>query len=63
MSLVYAGRTGVSFSEHSGGGGNYLCMPDDPQYLSRYYTDLEYKEGAMCTAQNMKDLLSYLDVP
>ncbi len=35
VSLVYAGRTGVSYATH-GGGGNYLCMPDDPQYLSRY---------------------------
>ncbi len=33
VSLVYAGRTGVSYA---GGGGNFLCMPGDPQYLSRY---------------------------
>ncbi len=54
VSLVYAGRTGVSYSGNSGGGGNYLCMPDDPEYL-------EYRGTSMCMAQNMKNLL-YLDV-
>ena len=29
---VYAGRTGVSASEQRGSGGNYLCMPNDPEY-------------------------------
>ncbi len=36
VSQVYAGRTGVSYAGHSGGGGNDLCMPDDPQYLQTY---------------------------
>ena len=32
--LVYEGRAGGSHYTQSGGGANYLCMPDDPQYLS-----------------------------
>ena len=34
VSLVYSGKTGSSYSGHSGGGSNYLCMPNDPQYMS-----------------------------
>ena len=30
--LVYAGRTGGSWYGHTGGGANYLCMPDNPEY-------------------------------
>jgi hypothetical protein len=32
--LLYAGRVGGTFSGHSGGGANFLCMPLDPQYSS-----------------------------
>ena len=32
--LVYAGRTGGTHHIHKGGAANYLCMPDDPDYLS-----------------------------
>ena len=32
--LVYAGRTGETHHVHKGGAANYLCMPDDPDYLS-----------------------------
>ena len=32
--LVYSGRAGGSHFRRSGGGSNYLCMPDDPQYSS-----------------------------
>ena len=32
--LVYAGRAGGTRWHHKGGGANYLCMPDDPDYLS-----------------------------
>ena len=32
--LVYAGRTGGTWYQHKGGAVNYLCMPDDPDYLS-----------------------------
>ena len=31
--LVYAGRVGGSWFGHTGGGANYLCMPNDPDYL------------------------------
>ena len=30
--LVYSGRAGASHSTQKGGGANYLCMPDNPQY-------------------------------
>ena len=32
--LVYAGRAGGSWYGHTGGGANYLCMPNDPDYLA-----------------------------
>ena len=32
--LVYAGRAGGTWFAHKGGAANYLCMPDDPDYLS-----------------------------
>ena len=31
--LLYEGRAGGSNHLHRGGGANYLCMPDDPEYL------------------------------
>ena len=31
--LVYAGRAGGSWHRQMGGGANYLCMPNDPDYL------------------------------
>ena len=34
--LVYAGRAGGTFYSKSGGGSNYLCMPDTPQYTLSY---------------------------
>ena len=32
--LVYAGRAGGTDHVQKGGAANYLCMPDDPDYLS-----------------------------
>ena len=32
--LVYAGRIGGSLFSQKGGGSNYLCMPDNPDYSS-----------------------------
>jgi len=29
---VYSGETGATASRRSGGGGNYICMPKDPEY-------------------------------
>ena len=31
-SLVYSGRAGKSFFTQSGGGGNYQCLPNNPEY-------------------------------
>ena len=30
--MVYKGRAGMSDRSHDGGGANYLCMPEDPEY-------------------------------
>ena len=32
--LLYAGRAGGTYFTHKGGAANYLCMPEDPDYLS-----------------------------
>ena len=34
--LIYAGRTAGTFHNKPGGGSNYLCLPDEPQYTLRY---------------------------
>ena len=36
--LVYAGRAGGSWVRAQGGGANYLCMPEDPEYTLRFTT-------------------------
>ena len=36
VTRLYAGRTGVSNGDHQGGGANYLCMPNDPEYTLSY---------------------------
>ena len=49
--LVYAGRAGGTWYSHQGGAANYLCMPDDPNYLryspgvqgSSYVYGVEYE--------------------
>ena len=38
--LVYAGRAGGSYFQQQGGAANYLCMPDDPDYL-RYQSGVQ----------------------
>ena len=51
--LVYAGRAGGTYYTHKGGAANYLCMPDDPDYLSytpgvqgwSYVYGAEYETG------------------
>ena len=53
--LVYVGRTGGTWFAHKGGAANYLCMPDDPDYLSytpgvqghNYVYGAEYETGGM----------------
>jgi len=37
--LVYAGRAAGSHYTHAGGGAEYLCLPNDPDYLT-------YRDGA-----------------
>ena len=34
--LIYAGRAAGTFWSNTGGGSNYLCMPDTPQYTLSY---------------------------
>ena len=34
--LVYSGRAGGNHWNQQGGGSNYLCMPDDPEYGLAY---------------------------
>ena len=34
--LIYAGRAAGTYFNKSGGGSNYLCMPDAPQYTLRH---------------------------
>ena len=36
ITLVYAGRTGSTYSGHQGGATNYVCMPNYPQYTLPY---------------------------
>ena len=36
VNQVYAGRTGSNYHAHSGGGANYICMPNDPEYSSYF---------------------------
>ena len=51
--MVYAGRVGGTYYSQKGGAANYLCMPDDPDYLSytpgvqgySYVYGAEYKTG------------------
>ena len=48
--LVYSGRAGGTHYQHKGGAANYLCLPDDPDYLQyqagtqgrSYITGVEY---------------------
>ncbi len=55
---MHAGRTGVSFARHSGGGGNYLCMPDDPQYLETYIPGVQGKSYVYGTEYEGPPLVS-----
>ena len=49
--LVYSGRAGGTHYDHKGGAANYLCLPDDPDYLQyqagtqghSYITGVEYR--------------------
>ena len=54
--LVYTGRAGGTWYQKKGGAANYLCMPDDPDYLSY----LEYKGGTLSMEQSMRHFLEVL---
>ncbi len=54
---MYAGRTGVSYATH-GGGGNYLCMPDDAQYLETYAPGVQGKSYVYGTEYEGPPLVS-----
>ena len=49
--LVYAGKAGGTWYAHKGGAANYLCMPDDPDYLGvqgwNFVYGTEYQTGRM----------------
>ena len=44
--LLYSGITAGTHFEHTGGGANYLCMPQDPEYS----TTLTYRDGEQAHA-------------
>ena len=44
--LVYSGYAGGSAHNYGGGGANYLCMPQDPEYS----TTLTYRDGVQGAA-------------
>ena len=59
--LVYAGRAGGSFYTH-GGGSNYACMPNMPEYTLRYSSgvqgysymyDVEYQGHTLPNKDNL----------
>ena len=60
--LLYAGRVGGTWYQHKGGAVNYLCMPDDPDYLSYqpgvqgwnyvYGTEYESHQGPLRAVHN-----------
>ena len=60
--LVYAGRAGGTHYSHRGGAANYLCMPDDPDYLRYqpgvqgfsyvYGTEYESRSGPLSAVNN-----------
>ena len=39
--LVYSGRAGGNHCNKQGGGSNYLCMPNDPEYRLAYRTGVQ----------------------
>ena len=53
--LLYAGRAAGSWYDHNGGGANYLCLPEQPQYSTytagtqhgrAYLYGAEYETGS-----------------
>ena len=69
---MYAGRTGSSYHAHSGGGANYICMPNDPEYSSyipgvqgrSYVYGTEYEGPPLAPGRNQHNApCAVCDVP
>ena len=48
--LVYAGKAAGSWYRHSGGAADYLCLPDDPNYL-RYTNGVQVSRSYLYGAE------------
>ena len=48
--LIYAGRAAGSWFNQNGGGANYLCLPDDPNYL-RYTNGVQSSRSYLYGAE------------
>ena len=59
--LVYSGTMVGASSDHRGGASNYLCMPNDPQYLNTrsgvqghsYLISAEYARPLQCSSDEL----------
>ena len=56
--LVYAGRTGVTFSGHRGGASNYICMPNDPEYTLAFQPGIQARSHVYGTEYEGPPLVS-----
>lgn len=61
--LVYSGRVGGNMHDTQGGGGNYLCLPEQPEYIdslsynlgSQSYSEIfgtEYRQPVLISQQH-----------
>ena len=59
--LLYAGRAAGSWYDHNGGGANYLCLPEQPEYSTytagtqhgrAYLYGTEYETGSQHSNDN-----------
>eukprot|EP00118_Oscarella_pearsei_P019444 m.206829 g.206829 ORF g.206829 m.206829 type:complete len:173 (+) comp39681_c0_seq10:350-868(+) len=48
--LIYSGRVGGEYHQHTGGGNNHQCLPDNPIY-DNYYTDVNQLVAFMYNAE------------
>ena len=65
---MYAGRAAGSFYNEDGGGANYLCLPEQPQYSTyttgvqtgrAYLYGAEYQAGVPGTIADTNGVLFY----
>jgi hypothetical protein len=45
VELLYAGKTGSSYSNNKGGGANYVCMPNDPEYTLPFESGRQHRSS------------------